>query len=65
LIGLGVGLENRRMSGENEVLPENLEADVLSQDRTYGPKYHNGRTIQSITGNFIFISRFIAPVSLF
>jgi hypothetical protein len=28
MVGLGVGLENRRMSGENEVLPKNLEADV-------------------------------------
>jgi hypothetical protein len=26
LVGLGVGLENRRMSGENEALTENLEA---------------------------------------
>jgi hypothetical protein len=27
---------------KNEVLTENLEADIQSQDRTYGSKYHNG-----------------------
>ena len=31
LVGLGVGLENRRTSAENAVLPENLEADVRSE----------------------------------
>jgi hypothetical protein len=30
-------LENRRTSGENDVLPENLGVDVQSCDRTYGP----------------------------
>jgi hypothetical protein len=39
LVGLGFGLEDRRTSGENEVLLENLEADVKSQDWTYGSKY--------------------------
>jgi hypothetical protein len=29
---LGVGLDNRRTSRENEVLLENLEVDVRSQD---------------------------------
>jgi hypothetical protein len=28
LIGLGVGLGVRRTSGENEVFPKNLEADI-------------------------------------
>jgi hypothetical protein len=28
---------------KNEVLLENLKADVWSQDRTYDPKYHSGR----------------------
>jgi hypothetical protein len=32
LLGLGICLENRRTSGENEVLPENLEANVRSRD---------------------------------
>jgi hypothetical protein len=27
---------------KNEVLPENLEADVQSQDWMYGLKYHSG-----------------------
>jgi hypothetical protein len=49
------------MSGENEVLPENLESrcTVLRLDvrpevsqRTYGPEPR--RTVQSVTGNFIF-----------
>jgi hypothetical protein len=31
------------MSGENEVLPENLEANVRSRDWIYGLKYHSGR----------------------
>jgi hypothetical protein len=48
LILLGVGLENRRTSGENEVLPENLEANVRSRDWTYGPKYHSERTAPSL-----------------
>jgi hypothetical protein len=39
LVGLGVGLEDMRTSGENEVLFENLEADVESRDWTYGSKY--------------------------
>jgi hypothetical protein len=30
LVGLGVGLEDRRTSGKNEILPENLEADIRS-----------------------------------
>ena len=30
LVGLRVGLEFRRMSGENEVLPESIEVDVRS-----------------------------------
>jgi hypothetical protein len=37
-------LENRRTSGENEILPENHGADVRSRDRTYNPKCHNGHT---------------------
>ena len=47
MVGLGVGLEVRRMSGENEVLLETLKADVRSQDRIYGPKCHNERTAPS------------------
>jgi hypothetical protein len=31
LVSLEVGLENRRTSGENEVLSKNLEADVRSE----------------------------------
>jgi hypothetical protein len=31
------------MSGENEVLLENLEANVRSQDQTYSLKYNSGR----------------------
>jgi hypothetical protein len=44
LVGLGVSLEDMRMSGENEALPENLEVDVRSEasQRTYGPEL--GRT---------------------
>ena len=42
LVGLGVSLKDRRTSGENEILPKNLEADVQSRDQTYGPKYHSG-----------------------
>jgi hypothetical protein len=33
---------------KNEVLPENLEEDVRSQDQTYGLKYHNGCSILSL-----------------
>jgi hypothetical protein len=52
LVGLGMGLKVRKTSGENEVLLENLEADVWSQDRMYG--LEPGCTIQSVTGNLIF-----------
>jgi hypothetical protein len=37
------------MSGENEVLPENLGADVWSRDRTYSLEIE--RTVRSITTN--------------
>jgi hypothetical protein len=47
LVGLGIGLEDRRMSGENEVLPENFKVHIWSRDRTYGPKYHSRRTALS------------------
>jgi hypothetical protein len=62
LVGLGVGLEDRRTNGKNEILPENLEADVRSKvsQRTYDPE--PGRTVQSMTVDFIFISHLIAPV---
>jgi hypothetical protein len=30
LVGLGVDLKDRTTSGENEILPENLEMDVRS-----------------------------------
>jgi hypothetical protein len=72
LVGLEVGLENRRTSRENEVLLENLEArltvsrpNVRSEvsQWMYGPKL--GCKVQSMTGNFIFTSRPIALVSLF
>jgi hypothetical protein len=36
------------MSGENEVLLENLEADVWSRDHMYGPKYHSKHTALSL-----------------
>ena len=49
-----MGLEVRRMSGENEVLPENLEVDVWSQDRMYGSKCHSGRMVLSVRVDFIF-----------
>ena len=64
LLVLGVGLENRRTSKENEVLPESIEADIRSRDWTYGSKYHNGRMVQSVTGDFIFASRPIALIFL-
>jgi hypothetical protein len=35
------------MSGQNEVLPKNLEVDVWSRDLMYGLKYHSGRTALS------------------
>jgi hypothetical protein len=56
---------------KNEVLPENLEADVRSRDRTYGLKYHNEctdpeprRIVQSVIGDFIFTTHPIAHVFL-
>jgi hypothetical protein len=65
LLVLGVDLENRRTSGENEVLPENLGADVRSTDIWFevsqwmhGPE--RGHTVQSVTGDFIFTNRHIA-----
>ena len=42
MVGLGVGLEDRRMNGENEVLLKNLEVDIRSRDWTYGLKYQRG-----------------------
>ena len=47
-------LEVKRTSGENEVLPENLKADVRSEvsQRTCG--LEPGRMVQSVTKNFIF-----------
>jgi hypothetical protein len=32
---------------KNEILPKKLEVNVWSQDRTYDPKYHSGRTTPS------------------
>jgi hypothetical protein len=54
LVGLGVGLEVRRTSGENEVLLENLGADVRSEvsQKRYNPKPES--TVQSVIGDFIF-----------
>jgi hypothetical protein len=49
-----MGLEVRRTSGENEILPKNLEVNIWSQDRTYGPKCHSRHTAQSVTGDSIF-----------
>jgi hypothetical protein len=40
-------LENRRTSGENKVLLENLGANVLSQNWMYGPKCHSRHTAPS------------------
>jgi hypothetical protein len=48
LVSLGVGLEVRRTSRENEVFLENLEADIRSRDRTYGLKYHSGCTVSRL-----------------
>ena len=62
LLVLGVDLENRRTSGENEVLPENLEVDVWSWDQTYGPEPR--RTVQTVTKDFILTSHPIALVFL-
>ena len=53
-----------RTCGENEIFLENLEVDVQSRDRTYDSKCHSGHTVQSVTWNFIFISRLIAYISL-
>ena len=49
---------------KNKILPENLEADIRSRDQIYGPKFHSGRTVQSVTGNFIFTSRSHSSCSL-
>jgi hypothetical protein len=49
LVGLGVDLEIRRMSGENEVLFENLKVDVRSLDRTYSPMCHSRRMARAQT----------------
>jgi hypothetical protein len=35
------------MSGENEILPENLRADVRSRDQTYSSKCHSRCTTPS------------------
>jgi hypothetical protein len=58
-------VEKMRTSEENEVLLENLKADVRFEvsQRTYSLEPR--RTIQSVTRNFIFTSCPIAPVSLF
>jgi hypothetical protein len=50
------------MSGENEVLPENLGVDVRSQERTYG--LETERMVQSVTRDFIFTCRPTDPVFL-
>ena len=47
-VGLRVGLKNRKMSGENDVLFENLKAYVQSRDRTYGPKCHSEHMAPSL-----------------
>ena len=48
MLVLGVDLENRRMSKENEVLPKNLGADIRSRDWMYNLKYHRGRMASSL-----------------
>jgi hypothetical protein len=50
---------------KNEVFLENLEVDIRTEvsQQTYGLEL--GCTIQSVTRNFIFTSRPIAPVFLF
>ena len=49
---------------KNEVLPENLEADVRSEvsQRTYSPEPEC--MVQSVTREFIFTSRPIASIFL-
>jgi hypothetical protein len=47
-MALGLIWENRRMSEQNEVLPENLEVGVWSQDKTYGSKFLKGRVASSL-----------------
>jgi hypothetical protein len=49
---------------KNEVLLENLKADIWSKvsQPTYGPKL--GCMVQSVTKDFIFTSRLIAHVFL-
>jgi hypothetical protein len=50
---------------KNEILPENLEMDVQSEVSQQTYDLEPGCTVHSVTGNFIFTSRPIAPVSLF
>jgi hypothetical protein len=47
LIALGIDLDNRRMSGQNEVLLESLEANIQSRDQTYSLKCHSRHTASS------------------
>jgi hypothetical protein len=42
-----------------------IRFSLKTSKQTYGSKCHNGHTVQSVTGNFIFTSHPIAPVSLF
>jgi hypothetical protein len=42
------------MSRENEVLPENLGADVQSRDQTYGPECERGLYFHQPSHSFCF-----------
>jgi hypothetical protein len=55
LAGLRVGLKDRGTSGENEILPENLKAEIRIKVsyRTYSPEPK--RMVQDVTRDIIFI----------
>jgi hypothetical protein len=54
------------MSGQNAVLPENLEADIWSRDRMYGLKLETtGCTIRSVSGDFILTNHLVVHIFLF
>jgi hypothetical protein len=60
-----VGLEVRRMSGENEGLPENLRADVRSEVSQWMYNPQPRRSVQSVTEDFIFTKPFHSSCFLY
>jgi hypothetical protein len=50
---------------KNEVFLENLEVDIRAKVSQRTHDLELGCTVQSVTRNFIFTSRHVAPVSLF